>query len=59
MNNNQIFISRNNSKEEIVIINMQTCQKLIVKDKAMMGKTDDELKKIYQNFGVVSQNSRV
>ena len=37
---------------EIVIID-------IVKDKAMMALSDDELKLIYKNFGVVSQNNRV
>lgn len=57
-NQNQIFISRNKLKEEIVIVNMQTCQKLIVKDKIMLEKTDEELEKFYKNFGVVSQNNR-
>lgn len=58
-NQNQIFINRNKLKEEIVIINMQTCQKLIVKDKVMLEKTDEELENIYKNLGVVSQNNRV
>lgn len=59
MNNQEIRICRNSSEGKIVIVNMQTCQKLIVKDKAMMALSDDELKLIYKNFGVVSQNNRV
>lgn len=55
---NDIFICRN-AQEEVIIVNMKTCQKLILKDKALMSKTDEELKSIYMNYGVVSQNSRV
>lgn len=53
----QFFISRN--ENHLVIVDMNTCQKLIVRDKTMMAKTDDELKSIYKNFGVLSHNSRV
>lgn len=53
----QFFISRN--ENHLVIVDMNTCQKLIVHDKAMMAKTDDELKSIYKNFGVLSHNARV
>lgn len=53
----QLFISRN--ANHIVVVDMNTCQKLIVEDKAMMEKTDEELKSIFKNFGILSQNSRV
>lgn len=53
----QIFIGRNTN--HIVIVDMNTCQKLIVEDKAMMAKSDDELKTIFKNFGILSQNARV
>lgn len=53
----QIFIGRN--PNHIVIVDMNTCQKLIVEDKAMMEKSDEELKKIFKNFGILSQNARV
>lgn len=56
---NNIFIERNDSKGEIILVNMNTCQKLIVKDSNMINKTDDEIIEIYKDFGVHSNNNRV
>lgn len=56
---NNIFIERNDSKGEIILVNMNTYQKLIVKDSNMINKTDDEIIEIYKDFGVHSNNNRV
>lgn len=55
-----IFVSRNEGR--VVIIDMNTCQKLLIEDKVMMSKTDEELKKMFKSFGVQAHqsiNSRV
>lgn len=51
-----IFISRNENR--VVIIDMNTCQKLLIEDKITMSKTDDELKKMFASFGVQVQQSK-
>lgn len=53
----QIFVGRNSN--HVVIVDMNTCQKFIIEDKALMAKSDDELKTMFKNFGILSQNARV
>lgn len=51
-----IFISR--KENHVVIIDMNTCQKLLIEDKITMSKTDAELKKMFMSFGVQAQQSK-
>lgn len=36
--------------KRLVIINMNTCQKLLVEDESLLEKTDEELKLIYKDY---------
>lgn len=36
--------------KRLVIINMNTCQKLLVEDESLLEKTDEELELIYKDY---------
>lgn len=49
MNKREEFKILRESKR-LVIINMNTCQKLLVEDESLLEKTDEELELIYKDY---------
>lgn len=58
MNKEDLFVQR--SLNQVIIVNKRTCQKLIITDKTMINKSDNELKNYCMKQGAIPcYNERV